>query len=71
MSQAPKQRKNVPTLRELYPELNEEQLEEAEHNLDRYAAFLIRIAQRIAADSVAGNEDERLTQLENVDTKGP
>lgn len=69
MSKAPKKRKKAPTLRELYPDLNDEQLKEAEFNLDRYAAFLLRISERLASERGAYPEKEALTQPDVADTK--
>lgn len=37
----------------LYPELNEQQLKEAEENLEGYLAVVIRIYQRISTDPIA------------------
>ena len=38
---------NAPTLRDLYPDFTGEQLKEAEANLERYLAVMIRIAERL------------------------
>ena len=35
------------TLRDLYPHFTDEQLEEAEANLERYLAVMMRIAERL------------------------
>ena len=35
------------TLRDLYPHLTDDQLEEAEANLERYLAVMMRIAERL------------------------
>lgn len=61
MSQTLEPNTKAPTLEELYPELNEEQLKEARENLDRFALLLWRIAKRLASDPVALAEYKRLT----------
>jgi hypothetical protein len=38
------------TLRELYPHFTDDQLEEAEANLERYLAVMMRIAERLRSD---------------------
>jgi hypothetical protein len=38
------------TIRDLYPHLDEEQLEEAEENLERYLELVLRIYERIQKD---------------------
>lgn len=38
-----KGKEKSPTIRELYPELSEEQLREAEENLHRYFAFALKM----------------------------
>ncbi len=42
--------KNEITIRDLYPDLNEEQLKEAEDNLERYLDLVLRIYERIVND---------------------
>jgi hypothetical protein len=37
-------------LRELFPELTDDQLKEAEFNIERYLAAMIRIASRLRAE---------------------
>ena len=39
--------KNVPSFRELFPEIPENQLEEAQKNFDHYIALVVRIAERL------------------------
>ena len=51
----------APSIRDLYPDFNEEELQEAERNLEQYAAVLLRIATRIASDPVALVEFRKLT----------
>lgn len=50
-----------PTIRELYPGLNEEQLKEAEENLERYVELALRIYDRIRSDPTAYAEFLALT----------
>ena len=47
---APLDKKPVPTIRDLYPNLTEKELAEAEDNLERYLALVLRIYERIQAD---------------------
>jgi hypothetical protein len=48
-------KKPPPTLRDLYPDLNAEQLAEVEDSLERYLALVMRIFNRLESetDSVA------------------
>ena len=39
-----------PSLKDLYPDLTEEDLKIAEENLERYLAVMIRIAERLKAE---------------------
>jgi hypothetical protein len=39
--------KPAPTIRDLYPDLNEEQLAEVEDSLERYLALVLRIFERL------------------------
>lgn len=41
------------TLADLYPDFTEEQLREAEENLERYLAITLRIYERISSDPEA------------------
>jgi hypothetical protein len=50
-----------PTIRQLYPGLNEEQLKEAEENLERYLELTLRIYDRIRSDPAAYSEFQSLT----------
>jgi hypothetical protein len=43
--------KSNPSLRDLYPDLSEKEFAEAEDNLDRYLALVLRIFERIEAES--------------------
>ncbi|HEY2933113.1 MAG TPA: hypothetical protein VGK99_15330 [Acidobacteriota bacterium] len=52
MSKAPDK---VPTLRELYPELNDQQLKEAEENLERYLTVVWQIFERLEAGRSGDN----------------
>jgi hypothetical protein len=42
--------KATPTLRDLYPHFTEQQLAEAEDNLEQYLTLVLRIYERIQAD---------------------
>ena len=50
--------KPAPTLRDLYPKLNEKELLEVEDTLDRYLLLVLRIYERIEAEG-----GEKLAQL--------
>ena len=47
MQNNPQSGSDGPTIRDLYPELNEAELKEAEENLDRYLALVLRIYERV------------------------
>jgi len=49
------------TIRDLYPHLNEEQLKEAEDNLERYLELVLRIYERIQKDPQAYSAFKALT----------
>ena len=49
------------TIRDLYPHLNEEQLKEAEENLERYLELVLRIYERIQKDPQAYSVFKTLT----------
>jgi len=49
------------TIRDLYPHLNDEQLKEAEENLDRYLELTLRIYDRIRQDPDAYARFKTLT----------
>jgi len=61
-------KKIPPTISELYPELNDEDLKEAEKNLKRYADLVLRMYRRITSDPVAAQELEKLTESDSTDT---
>jgi hypothetical protein len=50
MSTTPQADKPALTIRDLYPTLRDEQLKEAEENLERYIALALSIYERICAD---------------------
>ncbi len=50
MSGDKSERQRAPTIAELYPHLNEEELKEAEQNLDRYLEVVLRIYERLQRD---------------------
>lgn len=47
---APLDKKHVPTIRDLYPRFTEQQLIEAEDNLERYLTLVLCIYERIQGD---------------------
>lgn len=49
------------TIHDLYPRLDEEQLKEAEENLERYLELVLRIYERIQKDSQAYSTFKALT----------
>jgi hypothetical protein len=50
-----------PTLRDLYPHLDDEQLKEVEENLEQYLAFTLRLYLRICADPKTYEQFKALT----------
>ena len=52
MQEKPLKKQGI-TIRDLYPHLNEEQLKEAEENLERYLDLSIRMYERIRNDPQA------------------
>lgn len=48
-------------VRDLYPELKDEELKDAEETLDRYISAVLRIYERIRVDPVAYAQVTRLT----------
>ena len=59
------------TLRELYPHLTEEQLEEAEENIEGYLEVVLRMYERIRNDPVAYAEFKALTASRRGGTMEP
>lgn len=57
----------APTLEELYPQLSDEELEEAEENLRRYVAAVYRVHCRLYGDEDARDELETLTEQRRND----
>jgi hypothetical protein len=53
--------KPTPTLRDLYPRLNEKELLEAEDTLDRYLLLVLRIYERIEEEG-----GDNLAQLTSI-----
>lgn len=53
-----------PTIRELYPGLNDAQLKEAEDNLERYLQLALRVYERIQLDPDAYARFKALTGSE-------
>jgi hypothetical protein len=56
-------KRDEPTLSQLFPGFNEEQLKEAEENLERYLELVLRIYNRIRSDPAAHSEFRALTAL--------
>jgi hypothetical protein len=54
-------RKEEITIRDLYPHLSEDQLKEAEENLERYLELVLRIYERIRGDPKAYSAFKSLT----------
>jgi hypothetical protein len=52
----------VPTIRDLYPHFTEQQLAEAEDNLERYLTLVLRIYERIQANSESYAHFRALTE---------
>jgi hypothetical protein len=52
---------SIPTLKELYPTLTDNQLKEAEENLDGYLEIVWRIYQRVSSDPEAYEKFKALT----------
>lgn len=50
-----------PTIRDLYPHLSEEELKEAEENLERYLELSLRMYERIRSDPKAYAQFKALT----------
>jgi hypothetical protein len=55
--------KPIPTLKELYPHLDEKELLQVEDTLDRYLALVMRIFDRVALQQI---HKGRLTQPEDT-----
>jgi hypothetical protein len=49
------------TIRDLYPDFTDQELEQAEANLRRYLAVLVRMAERLAAEGRSINDLGDLT----------
>ena len=60
--------KDGPTIRELYPDLSDEQLKEAEENLERYLELALRIYERIRSDPEAYSQFRALTASRHTAT---
>lgn len=57
-----------PTLRELYPDLAEEDLASAAEVLDRYIDLVARITERLVSDPEALVRHRRLTHTQGIST---
>ena len=51
--------KPAPTIRDLYPHLSDDELRQAEENLDRYLSIALRIFERVEAET--GTQVDPLT----------
>ena len=61
----------APTLRELYPHFDEDQLKTAEESLDRYLEIALRIYDRICLDPARYAEfEEKLRSLTDLEKDG-
>lgn len=60
------QKEQVPSLRDLYPHLSEEQLKEAGENLNRYLEVALRIYERICGDPESYAQFKALTVQERT-----
>jgi hypothetical protein len=59
---------NAPTIRDLYPDLTDEELKEARENLSRFVALTLRIFERISAAADTKAHTETLTDQESFPT---
>ena len=55
-----------PTIRDLYPDYTEEQLQEAEENLERYIELVLRIYERRESEKSKGADFESSTPLKGL-----
>lgn len=62
-------RSERPSIRELYPELHEDELESAQENLDRFIEHAVRMYRRILAEPEALGRFRALTSDHKDDTK--
>jgi hypothetical protein len=63
----------VPTIRDLYPSLSDEQLKEAEENLKLYLEACLRVYERVCADPKEYERFKALTEaarLSRIKPKG-
>ena len=56
--------KEPPTIKDLYPHMNDEELRIAEYNLRQYLALTLRIHERICADPVEYAKFKKLLERE-------
>lgn len=56
------------TIKDLYPHLTDEQLREAEENLDRYLEHALRVYERLRADPEAWARYKALTASDRAPT---
>ena len=55
-----------PTIRDLYPDYTEEQLQEAENNIERYLELVLRIYERRELKNSKGGDFESSTPLKGL-----
>ncbi|MEI6396762.1 MAG: hypothetical protein WCO48_01690 [Candidatus Taylorbacteria bacterium] len=55
-----------PTIRDLYPDYTEEQLQEAEDNIERYLVLVLRIYERRELEKSKGVDFESSTPLKGL-----
>lgn len=65
MRKAKPKRDRELTIRDLYPDLDGAQLQEAEANLGLYLGVVLQIYERVRSDPKAYAQLQRLTRLEN------
>jgi len=63
--------KPLPSVRDLYPSLSDDQAKEAEENLERYLELLLRIYERLQSDPDAYARFRTLTHPEKYHTIDP
>jgi len=74
MNQGQPRHQDHTTTRDLFPNLGEEQIKEAEENLDRYLELALRIYERLRQDPAAYVQFKALTAPpldHRMDDKGP
>ena len=70
MTRDPLQPQGDTTIRDLFPNLSDGQLNEAEENLDRYLELALRIYERLRQDPAAYAQFKALTASQRNSTMG-